>query len=148
MAWLSSLAAYFDTSGTQAASAPLVAVGLLSPVNKWRRFEREWRALMQRFHVPYLHMVEINHFPYRKPYDVWGDDKGRRGEFFAAVAETMAPLIHRIFTLYFDQADYEEVNKDYNLDGFWRGPTQSSQRPACRACAVGRSIGPSTQCVL
>jgi hypothetical protein len=121
MAWLSSLTGYFDTSGTQEESRPLVVVGLLSPVNKWRRFDRAWDGLMGQFGVPYLHMKQINCFPYRAPYDVWGGNENRRGEFLAAVAETMTTHIHRMFTMYVDPSDYRAINEQYNLDGFWQG---------------------------
>jgi hypothetical protein len=57
---LSRFAAYFDESGTHAASPVLVVAGYLSPVEQWSHFEREWRELLDEFRVANpFHMTDF-----------------------------------------------------------------------------------------
>ena len=65
-------AAYFDASGDRArgGTAPALTMsGFVATVHKWRRFEREWLALLDRFGiVPPFHMTDFEgcHGQYRK----------------------------------------------------------------------------------
>jgi hypothetical protein len=118
-----SLASYFDASGDDNREAPLVVAGLLSTEAKWRRFERKWEEMLSEFGgVPYLHMKELNSFPYREPYDVWGDNKDKRGEFLAKAVGIIHQNVNKIITLYLHVADFNDVNKRYNLERLYKGP--------------------------
>ena len=59
---------YFDESG--GLDHGFIAVcGWLASVERWQRFEKEWKLLLSFHDVPYFHMKELAHF--NGPYEKW-----------------------------------------------------------------------------
>ena len=52
------LRAYFDDS-RDAKDQAITFAGYLSTVQLWEEFDRSWQAVLDKFHVPYLHMKEF-----------------------------------------------------------------------------------------
>lgn len=53
--------AYFDESGTDDGSPALCVAGYLIESERARAMDREWRALLARYDLPYFHMVDCAH---------------------------------------------------------------------------------------
>jgi hypothetical protein len=72
------LQAYFDDSGTHEGSHNCVVAGYWGGVNRWKRFEREWSAVLARESIEEFH---ANEFWPRikgerlKPYRGWTDER-------------------------------------------------------------------------
>jgi len=65
-------AAYFDESGTKDSKAIAVA-GYISTVDQWKRFEGEWRDVLQEANIPFFHMAKYeSRWGHYKP---WSDFK-------------------------------------------------------------------------
>lgn len=52
------LKAYFDDS-RDSENRAMTFAGYLSTVELWKQFDRAWKAVLDEFHVPYLHMKEF-----------------------------------------------------------------------------------------
>jgi hypothetical protein len=58
------LKGYCDESGQDGQSRVLVVAGVLSPSNRWERFESEWKLVLASEHLDYFHAYD---FYQRKP---------------------------------------------------------------------------------
>jgi hypothetical protein len=116
-------AAYYDTSGQQKdMSRPLVVAGLLSTESRWRRFEREWAAVLRRkeFNVPYLHMKEFSYST--GPYKDWKGDEPRRQGFLGALFTVIKRNVSKAYVTHLWPRDFVELNKSYVLKERLGGP--------------------------
>jgi hypothetical protein len=55
---LAVLTAYFDDSGTHAASKVVLWAGFIAPEEAWLKFDEEWRAILVRENVSAFHMYD------------------------------------------------------------------------------------------
>jgi hypothetical protein len=113
------LTVYSDTSGMQKSSDPLVMASLVSPVSRWLRFEREWKAMLKEHGIPYLHMKEFAHS--LGPFKDWKGNEKRRAAFLARVVAVIHHSVNKTFTLRAKREDFDAVNKVFELDGPYSG---------------------------
>jgi hypothetical protein len=67
------LLAYCDESGTHLDSQIAVIGGYVSTVEEWCLFIGQWRRLLERFRIPFLHMNDLNQLS--GPYTGWNEEK-------------------------------------------------------------------------
>jgi hypothetical protein len=53
------LAGYFDESGTHDKAEAITVAGYLSTPERWEAFEREWKAALEEFRIPFFHMADF-----------------------------------------------------------------------------------------
>src|SRR5437870_680727 len=113
------LSVYLDTSGAQDNDDPMVAVGFLATDQQWRRFQRDWDAMLSRHGVPYLHMREFAHS--KTPYEEWKDDAPRRAALLGEAASMIGRHIPNPMTLYISPVLYRAVDAEYSLGELFTG---------------------------
>jgi hypothetical protein len=110
---------FFDEGGGE--DHGFIAVcGYVASVERWKRFEVDWRAMLVTHEVPYLHMKELAHFngPYRK----WkGDEKGRIA-FLRDASLLVCGSADYGFLCAAQYADFEKVNREYYLAENFHSP--------------------------
>jgi len=72
---------YADASGSEHDQAVTVVAGFINSANNWVDFDREWRAFLDLYGVPYLHMKEFAHS--KGPFEIWRDNETTRQKFLA-----------------------------------------------------------------
>jgi hypothetical protein len=72
-AWIMTLTAYFDDSGTHPGSEVIVWAGFLGPEDRWLELDSEWRALLTKWGLSAFHMVYCVHG--LKEYSGWSEPK-------------------------------------------------------------------------
>jgi hypothetical protein len=70
------LAVYFDESGTGDTSPVLSVGGYVATVDKWRRFDREWRHFLDEEKIGFLHMTDLENF--QKQFSGFGPNDKKR----------------------------------------------------------------------
>jgi hypothetical protein len=61
--------------------------GLLAPSNNWERFEKQWKALLKRYDLPFFHMKDYAHS--RKAFEGWKGNETKRRELLAELMQTI-----------------------------------------------------------
>ncbi len=61
--------------------------GCLSPLTAWDELEAEWKDILEKYEVPYLHMKELAHF--KGPFSKWENDEKSRKEFLSSLMDVM-----------------------------------------------------------
>ena len=84
---MAALTAYFDASGkaSNPAAIELVVSGFISTAKKWRQFEADWQAVLDKFGVPYFHMREFA--PSTGVFKDWKGKKQKRREFLGKLID-------------------------------------------------------------
>ena len=109
---------YYDASGTQHdKGGALVVVGLASTENRWRRFEREWDALLREYEISAFHMTEYAHS--KGEFESWKGDEARRSEFLERALNVTARNTHKLFAAGVIMDGYHAVDRDYTLSEAW-----------------------------
>ena len=115
--WLAMLT-YYDASGTQKdKGGALVVVGLASTENKWRRFEREWNALLGEYGVSVFHMTAYTHST--DDFESWKGDGERRAQFLERALKITKRNTHKLFVVGVMMDGYRAVDRDYTLSEAW-----------------------------
>jgi hypothetical protein len=70
---------YGDGSGSESGERATVVACFFNSAKNWDEFDRRWRALLERFQVPYLHMREFAHSV--GPFTKWKGEEHLRREF-------------------------------------------------------------------
>jgi hypothetical protein len=109
--------AAYDASGSDGdKTGTLVVTGLVANEYKWNRFEDEWRAVLRKFDVPYLHMKELgDRHRGSGVYAKWKDDEATPRVFLRALCKVLRRRLHKTFCYGTVLDDYWEVNKQFRL---------------------------------
>jgi hypothetical protein len=83
------LKTYLDDSGKSDDPCEQMCciAGCVSPIQAWEDFEPEWKAVLAKFEVPYLHMREYAHS--EGPFKKWRGNEAVRKDFLAALMDIM-----------------------------------------------------------
>jgi uncharacterized protein DUF3800 len=84
--------AYMDETGHAADGSQKFCgmAGFLAPAYKWERFESNWNAVLNEFHIPYFHMKEYAHS--KGVFKGWEKDEGKRQELFNKLLNKIAAI--------------------------------------------------------
>jgi hypothetical protein len=105
---ISVLAAYFDDSGTHAASSVVVVAGFVSTVTEWIGFNHEWEQMRIVLRAPPIHMVDLESL--EKDFSrKRGWNKGRKERLLQEACaiirrQTIVPIGHAVI-----RADWEST---------------------------------------
>jgi len=107
-------AAYYDCSGRDDDGARSVTVACWgASVEQWMTFETEWRAVLERYEVPYFRMAEFAHF--QGPFAEWKDNEPRRRAFLNDLATVIDNTTQTGYAAYVPQAVFEGVDARLQL---------------------------------
>src|SRR5678815_4369685 len=78
------LQAFFDDSGKSTDPTETVCgIGdAVAPLDAWEALESEWKSVLEKFRVPYLHMKEYAHST-GVFQDGWKGEAGKRKDFLS-----------------------------------------------------------------
>jgi hypothetical protein len=127
-------AAYLDASGQDDGVHRVITVaGIVSSIEKWERFEKEWCAALARHGVRAFHMTDFA--ASRQEFKLWKGDKGRRSQFIDELASIIKRNTNKIVVSSVELSGWRSMNKDYALDEVLGGPYE-----LCGISAVGEVL--------
>lgn len=85
------LKAYLDDSGksNDPQEAITCIAGAISPLKAWEDLEEEWKQILNRFAMPYLHMKEYAHSTPGSPFEKWKGNEEIRTLFLSSLMDVM-----------------------------------------------------------
>jgi len=110
---LAMFSAYFDASGKAERPGVLSIAGHVSNVKKWKRFETEWRSILDRESVSLFHMTDF--VSSRGDFVSWKGDTLRRKKFIDDLLLCARKYTNKAFGGALILKDYESVNRRYHL---------------------------------
>jgi hypothetical protein len=122
--------AYFDTSGNRRTSV-LTVTGFVSRVEKWDRFDRDWKAILSREGVAIMHMTDFASS--QKEFSGWRGQTERRRKFIADLSACIQRHTNKGFGSSVLTEDFDKVNARYRLAESAGSPFAMS----VRACLGG-----------
>lgn len=110
---------YCDEAG--GADHGFIAVcGWLASVERWKAFELDWRALLDKYSLPYFHMADIAHF--RGPYEKWYGARPEREEFLVQAVDIIRQTVEFGFLSVVWYDAFRKVNERFHLEQHQRSP--------------------------
>ena len=116
---------YADASGGKSIGTTVV-FGWLSQNSQWELFDYDWRILLAKYDLPYLHMREFAHF--HGPFENWKGQDNKRANFLRLVSETIHNRVHFGFTTRVGHQDFAEVDSEYRFKEFVGNPYSLAAR--------------------
>jgi Protein of unknown function (DUF3800) len=110
------LTAYFDESGHPDSGPGLVVAGFVSTVQRWQKFESEWRKELEAFGVSSLHMKHYTSS--QGEYAGWKGNEKKRAAFLARLIRVIKRRTISSIGSAMLLNDYREVDKTYELSEF------------------------------
>lgn len=110
---------YFDEGGGEDHGF-VVVCGYVASVERWKRFEFDWKRMLADHQIPYLHMKELAHF--KGPYKKWKDDERGRIAFLRDASAIVRESADQGFLCAVRFADFEKVNQQYFLADNFHSP--------------------------
>ena len=126
------LTAYFDESEIFSEIDMLFLCGWIASVSEWQQFEFDWRLLLAKYDVPYLHMKEFVHS--NGPFAKWKGKEGTRRKFISDAAEIVRSNTQYGFSCCVSKQIFEKVGEVYELQNYFPSPYAFAGR-TCAAMA-------------
>ena len=122
--------AYFDESETEESKKhSYVVAGYVADCHRWKRFEREWKRILDEYGAPYLHMKEMaNRRNRRSVYYGWSEQKC--ADFLGCLAFTITSKSGSIrpvscaipadeYLKLASKSEQKEIGHPYHLCLYW-----------------------------
>lgn len=106
------LKAYLDDSGKSNdpdGSITCIA-GAISPLQAWEELEDEWKQVLSKYEVPYLHMKEYAHSIPGSPFEKWKGREDIRRSFLSSLMDIMGKHILGVFGTTVPNAHFERLS--------------------------------------
>lgn len=113
------LTCYFDEAGG-AEHKFIVVAGYVSSVAQWLVFESDWKILLAKYQVPYLHMKEFAHF--KGPFKKWEHQPGTRAHFLRTAADIINSNVNFGISVCVYYKDFEDAGNEFDLPSLFRSP--------------------------
>lgn len=113
-------AAYFDASGQSDGYEVLTIGGAVAPLAKWKRFDRDWEAVLKRERVKQFHATDFASS--RGEYEGWNGDKPRRSKFLFELGQVIRKNINKIFMVNIEIDAWNHINREYLLEEVFFNP--------------------------
>ncbi len=107
-------AAYFDASGKQDRHPVLSVAGAAATVERWVRFERDWKQALKDEGVSEFHQTDFA--ASLKEYKGWRGDKARRTKFLERLARIIKENTNRLFMVSVEIEAWDSINQEYLLE--------------------------------
>lgn len=107
-------ASYFDVSGRDDVHQFMTIAGAGSTEEKWKRFDGEWKKILDREGVSAFHATDFA--SNRGEYEDWKNDKGRRSRFLRSLIAVARTYTNKLFTVTVDLSEWRFVNVRYQLE--------------------------------
>lgn len=98
---------YVDDSGTAPDQKVAIAAAVIAPVPAWRRFEREWRRVMQKEGFKCFHTAECVARNGKSEFGDW--DEAKRDRVIRRMKQLIKKYAARVIALAIHKADFDEV---------------------------------------
>jgi hypothetical protein len=113
-------AAYFDASGKNTGYKFLSVGGASSTQEKWKKFEIEWLAILNREGVTEFHATDFACC--EGEYKNWKGDKGRRSHFLRDLIAVAKKYTHKLFTVTVEMVEWQAANELYPIEEHFHSP--------------------------
>lgn len=125
------LTAYFDESEVRQPEVGgiLIVSGWIANVAQWEQFEFDWKLLLAKYDVPYLHMREFAHSV--GPFKKWKGKEGTRRNFINDASDIIRNTIQGGFACGVSEQVFNDLDTVYEL----RSKFPSPYALAGRTCA-------------
>jgi hypothetical protein len=104
--------AYFDASGTKRKTVLTVA-GFVSRINKWTRFDEEWKEILDAYGVSRFHMTDFASSG--GEFQGWKGKSFQRREFIEKLVSCIKRNTNKGFAASVIVEDFNRVNEEYPL---------------------------------
>ena len=113
-------ASYCDEAG--GADHGFIAVcGWVASVERWQKFETEWKAMLTTYAVPYFHLKELAH--YKGPYGKWQwEGREERDSLFMEASRIIRETVELGFLSVVWYDAFRKVNEQFHLKKHQRSP--------------------------
>jgi hypothetical protein len=116
------LASYFDESGSHEGARALVVCGLVSTLERWVQFEKDWNEILSlpQFDLEYMHMKEFRGYEGR--FAKFKNDLSLQTDLFRRLQSLIrAATLHTVNCTLLTDA-YAPVNAEYQVDEVYGRP--------------------------
>lgn len=111
---------FFDESGG-ADHGFITVCGWVASAERWQRYEGEWKAMLQAYDVPYLHLKELAHC--NGPYSKWKYQNSEvRTALFKEAARIIRETVEFGFLCVVWYEDFRKVNERFHLKKHQHSP--------------------------
>jgi hypothetical protein len=111
--------AYFDASGTSQATA-LTMAGYVAGLNKWDKFEKRWKEILEREHVKCFHMTDF--VSCHGEFEGWKEKPGVRKRLLEDLQECARKFTNKRFSASVIISDYNAVNDEFHIEEVFGRP--------------------------
>lgn len=108
------LTSYFDASYDNPKTITIVS-GWTSTTGLWERFDADWKLLLAKNHIPYLHMREFAHSVKGSPFEDWKGQENKRANFLRAAVDIIGSYVRHGFACVVEHEAFKQVDVDYML---------------------------------
>jgi hypothetical protein len=115
------LKCYFDASYDSPKTTTIVS-GWVSTTGLWERFDADWRLLLAKYNVPYLHMREFAHSIKGSPFERWRGEESKRASFLSSAAEVIRGYAKFGVACVVDHKAFDQVDAEYALSEILGNP--------------------------
>jgi hypothetical protein len=122
--------AFYDAAGSESSGGLIVVAGLVATEAKWRRFEREWEAVLTECGVAYFHMKDFNGS--HRAFDGWAGDEPRRAVFLKRLIAVIKKNVNKEFIYAVRREDFDAVNEEFQLRETYQGGAYRMALLTCR----------------
>jgi len=109
---------YFDCSRSGQGDGVVVVSGWLSSVDRWLRFETDWKLTLAKFDVPYFHMREFAHSAGAYSSG-WKGENNKRELFVRALLEIISDYGLASFSCLIETSVFDKIDKEYEVREFF-----------------------------
>jgi hypothetical protein len=100
---------YFDESYTHPPAPRVYTIaGYVSADAQWKKFQKEWRRILEAEGIEYFHMVDFQ--AVKQPYDAWSKDK--RARFLASLHAIIHKRTLMSFSTTADMVEFESLTPE------------------------------------
>jgi hypothetical protein len=110
---------FFDEGGGEDHGF-LAVCGYVASLERWKRFEADWKRMLALHEVPYLHMKELAHF--KGPYKKWKDNENGRIALLRDAGAIVCGYAEYGFLSAVWYGDFDKVNRQYYLAENFHSP--------------------------
>jgi hypothetical protein len=104
--------AYFDASGDKRMRVLAVA-GFVATVTQWKRFDEDWKAILDGEGVTAMHMTDCASS--QREFALWKEQSERRWQFVDRLCRCIKRRTYKGFASSVVLSDYEALNDEFKL---------------------------------